>query len=221
MFRAIKPSNHVYPSTILKAKRIMSQSVTTNHAKSFPLISVVAATPNHGIGMKGMLPWQFKDIALPEDMAHFKHITSSVDDPNKRNAVISGKDTWFSIPEQFRPLSNRINIVISRTLNKDDVKSPDVYIASSFQDALDLIGSNEYLRNAVESVVVIGGARLFEESLEHPWFSKCFYTAVETDFECDVHLSDRTVQYMRDNMVQRSGGKEIDENGVKYRYSTQ
>ena len=34
----------------------------------------------------------------------------------QQNAVLMGRKTWESIPAKFRPLPNRINVVISRTM---------------------------------------------------------------------------------------------------------
>jgi dihydrofolate reductase/thymidylate synthase len=80
---------------------------------SGPLNLVVAYTfGKQGIGFKGALPWH-----IPEDMAHFKTITTS----NKGfrstfDIVVMGRKTWESIPEKFRPLKDRFNIVLSNDL---------------------------------------------------------------------------------------------------------
>ena len=50
------------------------------------------------------------------DMAFFKKITSETADNSKKNAVIMGRKTWDSIPVKFRPLANRINVVLSTTM---------------------------------------------------------------------------------------------------------
>jgi dihydrofolate reductase/thymidylate synthase len=75
---------------------------------------VVAATETWGIGKEGKLPWH-----LPTDMAFFRKVTSTAV-AGKRNAVIMGRRTWASIPGKFRPLSGRINVVLSRSA---DVKT--------------------------------------------------------------------------------------------------
>ena len=56
---------------------------------------------NGGIGKDGKLPWH-----ISEDLQNFKKITSN-------STIIMGRKTWDSLP--FKPLSNRRNIVLSRT----------------------------------------------------------------------------------------------------------
>ena len=67
---------------------------------------ILASTTSGGIGFKNSLPWH-----IPEELKKFKEITSKVNNINKKNCVIMGKNTWYSIPKA--PLKNRINIVIS------------------------------------------------------------------------------------------------------------
>ena len=55
-------------------------------------------------------------------MNHFKMITSQTQNEVKRNAVIMGRTTWESIPQKFRPLAGRLNIVLSRTLSQADLE---------------------------------------------------------------------------------------------------
>jgi dihydrofolate reductase len=54
------------------------------------------------------MPWR-----LSKDMQYFKNVTSTAPE-GKRNAVIMGRKTWESIPVKFRPLTDRINVVITR-----------------------------------------------------------------------------------------------------------
>jgi thymidylate synthase len=81
---------------------------------------VVAYTFNEqGIGYQGNLPWH-----IPEDMQHFKELTSSkiLENPSDKHIkyrveqisiVIMGHKTWDSISDKYKPLSNRFNIVLS------------------------------------------------------------------------------------------------------------
>jgi dihydrofolate reductase len=46
-------------------------------------------------------------------MAYFKQLTSHTSSPKLKNAVIMGRKTFLSIPEKFRPLKGRLNIVLT------------------------------------------------------------------------------------------------------------
>ena len=75
------------------------------------LTLIVAATRSNGIGQGGQLPWR-----LAKEMAYFKRVTTSAPE-GSMNAVVMGRNTWESIPQKFRPLNKRLNIVVSS--NKD------------------------------------------------------------------------------------------------------
>lgn len=75
------------------------------------------------IGRDGVMPWH-----IPEDLAHFKAITLG-------SAVIMGRKTWDSMPERFRPLEGRRNIVVTRQPQWD---ADGVEVAHSLDEALEL-----------------------------------------------------------------------------------
>ncbi len=67
-----------------------------------PVIGAIwAQTTNGVIGRDGGMPW-----SLPEDMAFFRRTTTG-------HPVIMGRRTWESLPERFRPLPGRTNIVVT------------------------------------------------------------------------------------------------------------
>ena len=72
------------------------------------LTLIVAATKANGIGQNGNLPWR-----LPKEMSYFAKVTSHAPE-GKQNRVIMGRKTWESIPAKFRPLRDRLNVVLSR-----------------------------------------------------------------------------------------------------------
>ena len=76
--------------------------------KKYSLV-VAGSFPEFGIGYKNDLPWK-----LSEDLKHFRNVTSKTNDTNKSNVVIMGRKTWESIPKNYKPLKNRINIVLTR-----------------------------------------------------------------------------------------------------------
>jgi dihydrofolate reductase len=78
---------------------------------------IVAATLSNGIGAAGRLPWR-----LSKEMGYFAKVTSFVPEQERgstpRNSVIMGRKTWDSIPPKFRPLKDRVNIVVSRSFTE-------------------------------------------------------------------------------------------------------
>ena len=124
---------------------------------------VVAVCKNsRGIGNAGQLPWR-----LRADMQYFKQLTRSTRDPTKRNAVIMGRKTWLSIPSKFRPLDDRVNVVLSRNPEAaHDLELPaGVLVAPSMERALELLDERSEVGAGVENVYVIGGASVYSEAL--------------------------------------------------------
>ena len=128
-----------------------------------PLHLIYARARNNVIGNKGDLPWH-----LPEDLAHFKRTTLG-------QPVVMGRVTWESIPEKFRPLPGRRNVVVSR---QADYLAAGATVVHSLQEALALF--------APEQVVwLIGGAQLYAQGLSLA--SHVVVTEIDADFEGDAH----------------------------------
>lgn len=109
------------------------------------MLSLIAAVArNRVIGKNNQLLWH-----LPEDMKHFREVT-------RGKPVIMGRKTWESLPEKFRPLPGRHNIVVSRNL---DYKAPGATLVSSLEDAIHLTRSDD-------ETFVIGGETLYRQALE-------------------------------------------------------
>ena len=132
---------------------------------------IVAHDLNRGIGINNDLPWH-----CPTDMAYFKALTTG---DNQQNAVIMGRKTWESIPEKFRPLPNRRNIVLSNT--ESDFNG--AHSAQSLEEALQLA-------EGADAVFVIGGAKLYAEALAHPQCDDLYVTKMFGRFNCDAHFPD-------------------------------
>ncbi|KAH8915048.1 hypothetical protein BT69DRAFT_1272316 [Atractiella rhizophila] len=137
------------------------------------LILIAAITPARGLGVSAInaMPWN-----LPPDMSFFRQVTSS-------HAVIMGRKTWESIPPAFRPLKNRINVVISTTLGPTELqKHKATHVVPSLDEALRLLQSME---KTPQRVFVIGGARVYNESIEKA--NRLLLTRImEPDYDCDV-----------------------------------
>jgi len=128
---------------------------------------VVAATKEMGIGKDGKLPWN-----LPTDLKFFKDLTLSTSDSAKKNAVVMGRKTWESIPKKYRPLSGRLNVVLSRSSGFDIANTESVVTCSSIDSALDLLAAPPFSLS-IEKVFVIGGGDILRcvfYSQDSPFF---------------------------------------------------
>jgi len=120
-------------------------------------------------------------------MAYFAKITSHVpENVTKRNAVIMGRKTWESIPTKFRPLKNRINVVVSR--DPESITDTSIVKASSIDDAC------AHANPEIHRRFLIGGAQLYAHaltstSLQYSLDRILLTRIVEPAFdECDVFL---------------------------------
>lgn len=128
-----------------------------------------------GIGKQGKIPWRF-----PDDIRHFAEVTTGTPPTGKHNAVIMGRRTWESLPEKFRPLPNRVNVVLSR---RAEFSVPQgVVVQSSLTGTLAMLSD----RKDVHDVFVIGGASVYGEALEHPECCAVLVTRIPHTFNCDV-----------------------------------
>lgn len=135
---------------------------------------VVAIAKDGGMGKDGRLPW-----SIPDDLVFFNHLTKTTTVPGGVNAVIMGRHTWESLPR--RPLPSRVNIVISSSMNPS---SQQVITVRSFKQAIEVA---ENITN-IDTIFVIGGAKVYSEALLNPKCTECFVTYVKGDYDCDTYF---------------------------------
>ncbi|XP_018471037.1 bifunctional dihydrofolate reductase-thymidylate synthase 2 isoform X1 [Raphanus sativus] len=143
---------------------------------------VVAATNQMGIGKDGKLPW-----TLPTDLKFFKELTLTTSDSAKKNAVVMGRKTWESIPAKYKPLSGRLNVVLTRSSGFDVANAENVVTCSSVESALDLLAQPPY-RLSIEKVFVIGGGEVLRESLNGERCEAIHLTEIDTSIDCDTFV---------------------------------
>ena len=128
-------------------------------------VTLVAAIARGGvIGDGTTIPWH-----IPEDLAFFRDLTMG-------HPVVMGRRTWDSLPERFRPLPGRRNIVVTRN---DAWAGGGAERASSLDDALRLAEEGA-------EVFVIGGAEIFAAAL--PLADRLVLTEIELDVEGEVRF---------------------------------
>ncbi|KAL7605045.1 bifunctional dihydrofolate reductase-thymidylate synthase [Lactuca sativa] len=171
---------------------------------------IVAATRAMGIGKDGKLPWR-----LPSDLKFFKDVTMTTSDPVKKNAIIMGRKTWESIPLEHRPLTGRLNVVLTRSRTFDIATAENVLMCGSMISALELLASSPYCLS-IERVFVIGGGEILRESLNAPGCDAIHITEIETDIDCDtfipsINISDFQPWYSSFPLL---------ENGIRHSFTT-
>ena len=110
------------------------------------------------IGANGGIPWR-----LPEDQEHFRQRTTGA-------TVVMGRATWDSLPDRFRPLPGRRNVVLTRD---PGWSAPGAEVAHAVAE-VDLTGE----------VWVMGGAAVYEAFL--PLASQVLRTRIDLDVPGDT-----------------------------------
>lgn len=132
---------------------------------SIPSIVLIAAmAQGRVIGRDNQLAWH-----LPEDMAHFRRSTQG-------HPVLMGRKTWESLPERFRPLPGRRNVVLTRQAG---FEAPGAEVVHTLAEALARF-------TPAETVFVIGGAQIYAEAL--PFAQRLVLTELDLDVEGDAHF---------------------------------
>jgi dihydrofolate reductase len=176
--------------------------------------SLVAVTPSFGIGLRSNLPWRIAGKILKTDLRYFRRNTVNTVDTGKMNAVIMGRRTWEEIK---KPLKRRINYVLSRdsTWAKSHLPA-GVFSCSSLNEAISHMQTDPYVSSVIEKAIVVGGAQLFEECLHHPLCNEFHVTFIDTDFEADTFLTQKTVDKLQE-MKPTTTSEDFCDSNVTYR----
>lgn len=154
------------------------------------LTIIVAVSENNVIGINNQMPWH-----IPEDLKRFKELTLNC-------PVIMGENTFNSLPENFRPLPKRKNIVLSY-----DMKDRNgIYIARSIEESIELTeGRKSY---------IIGGEMVYKQFL--PLVRRLELTRVHKDYEGDAFFPE--VDFKEWNLINKQEG--LTNDGLEYSFLT-
>lgn len=124
------------------------------------------------IGAGGAMPWH-----LPEDLAHFRRLTSG-------HPVVMGRRTWDSLPPRFRPLPGRVNVVVTRQpgWTPEQADAP-VRVAGSVAEAL-AVAREAAGDTGSGEVWVMGGAQLYAATVALA--DRCVVTEIDAVVEGDT-----------------------------------
>ena len=123
---------------------------------------VVAHSANRVIGRDGELPWR-----LPSDLRRFRELTSG-------HTVLMGRRTYESLPDAFRPLPDRRNLVLS---GDPGYRAEGAEVFGSLQDALDA---------CADDCFVIGGEGTYRDAL--PLCERLYATEIDAEIDGDSYF---------------------------------
>jgi dihydrofolate reductase len=132
--------------------------------------AIVAVDDHWGIGKDGTMPWP----NLSEDLKRFKELTDG-------SMIVMGKNTWLSLPR--RPLPNRENIIVTRTLEDDfaiKVSGDPKAIITKLKQATD------------KDIWIIGGAEIYRQFL--PYCNSVYITRIDGNYNCDTKFPEAILQ---------------------------
>lgn len=137
---------------------------------------IAALAQNRVIGKNNDLPW-----SLPDDMKFFMLTT-------KGHHCIMGRKNYQSIPDKFRPLPNRTNIVVTRQKN---FKAPGCIVVNSIEKGLE-IGRN----NHETETFIIGGAEIYKSSLDLT--DRLYLTEIQAVIEGDTYFPELPPEHWKE-----------------------
>jgi dihydrofolate reductase len=127
---------------------------------------IVAMDSERGIGKNNDLMWH-----LPKDMKFFKDTTQG-------QIVVMGRKNYDSIPEKYRPLPNRLNVVLTRNEN---FHAPNCLVFHSLEECL------TYFKEESERIVfIIGGGEIYRMALESDILDEIYITHVQKRYEAET-----------------------------------
>ena len=129
------------------------------------ITAVLAMSEKRLIGKNGGLPWH-----IAEDMKHFQRIT-------KWWIVIMGRATYESLPQRYKPLPGRRNIVLSRN------DFPDCESYTSIPELLEVLEEEKQ-----EQAFIIGWSQIYHEFFQRELTDTVECTLVSWDYDGDTYI---------------------------------
>ena len=132
---------------------------------------IAAVSENGVIGINGDLPWRIRS-----DMIRFKHLT--VGNGGETNAVIMGRKTWDSLPDAHRPLTDRVNIVLTKQIGWEKEGAETAFYPGQAMEIAFAEGCDE--------AWIIGGAGTYAALFDR--VDEIHLTTIHADVKGDVKM---------------------------------
>jgi dihydrofolate reductase len=126
---------------------------------------IVAIAENRVIGKDNDLIWH-----LPADMKFFSTMT-------KGSTVLMGRKNWDSIPEKYRPLPDRKNLVVTRDITFQ-AEGCEVY--NQIENAIDNNISDK------KDLFIIGGGQIYNYCIDNDLIDEMYITQIAETFDGDT-----------------------------------
>jgi dihydrofolate reductase len=136
----------------------------------------------NGLSKNGTIPWKSKT-----DMSFFVNKT-------KNNIVIMGKNTFFSIPKEHRPLKNRLNIILTSNPHfyKNNIEDSNILFTNNtdihkyiLQNRNEYYKQYKYLTDDFK-IFIIGGKSIYDQFI--PLCNTIWVTCIKSDHNCDLFI---------------------------------
>jgi dihydrofolate reductase len=138
---------------------------------------IAAIDLKNGIGLHGTIPWKCKS-----DLKRFSKLTKG----NGDNAIIMGRKTWESLPNN-KPLPGRINIILTHDENynnnniKKYIDDDSVHIFNTVEDVKHFCTIRDFY-----TCWVIGGEQIYRLFIDDSEVDHLFLTQISDTFNCDT-----------------------------------
>lgn len=175
--------------------------------------AILAIDSNNGLSKEGIIPWNFT-----KDLNFFYETT-------KNNVVIMGKNTYLSLPDNVRPLRNRLNIVLTshpdifldepshRPKNNEIIFTNNPNIHSTILNNREKFREFYPVLSRNFKIFFIGGKQIYDQYI--PFCDVVWVTRIKNCYSCDLtfdfdlNKQFKEVQYGEDDDIKISKYKKL------------
>lgn len=143
-------------------------------------IIVAYSVENRVIGNQGTIPWK-----IPQDMKYFKSVTMGC-------PCVMGRKTWDSLPDQFRPLPGRLNLVVTRDFRSHLTPPLSTMFLPSVKECIDAAS----ILQKQKEIFIIGGSQIYNSVLEEGLADRVIASEIKGRHDGDTFFPDLPIQGM-------------------------